>query len=442
MSLKTNNCLFEKWQAESAPMFHMSHFWPAFNEAVIKDFLDGTANGPAPSRPANLDLARNTKDQIDAFIAKIENLPDSEYPCKSAYVAFERDRIAPLELVLNHNNLEKIAVANDQLYGQLDDLHQGDALAYLKYFVEHIEPNSPGVAAQRDLLLETWRDVTASTAITHLFGALERYRTGLRPLVEERFGFMEEILAPHADQATLSSETVCQILQATLNRVLGERVGNWRAVTKEGAPNVFIDYALPAITVPAGRTYSPAAAKALAIHEIGSHIIRSVNGDHSRERLASVGMAGYGPAEEALGAMMGNAGKPQHARVNDLIAFGVIDFATRPANPTFRGVHTLTKALMICLANPDETTLRQKDYEYGRLAFSRVIRMLRLGTNVLVERSTTKYWRGLLIINRYFEKNGQDQASLDQFFRGKYDPLNPSQLELIKTHSLTTPPAV
>ncbi len=435
MPANNNNCLFEKWQAESAPMFHMSHFWPVFNEAAVKDFLEGNASGPTPTKPANIALAQQTKAQIDAFIDQLEGLSADDYPCKSAYIAFERDRIAPLELVLNHDNPETIALYNDQLYGKLADMHQTDALAYLKYFIEHLEPNSAGVAKQRDLLLDAWKDVQSSDDITRLFGALEHYRVGLRPLVEERFGFMDEIMAPYAHLTTLDSETVCKILQSTLDRLLGERVGTWRAVTKEGAPNVHIDYARPAIVVPAGRTYTFDAAKALAIHEIGSHITRSVNGDHSRERLASVGMAGYGPAEEALGAMMGSASKPEHSRVGDLISFGVIDFVTRPAAPTFRSVHTLTKALMICRANPDETTLREKDYEYGRLAFSRVVRMLRLGTGVLVERSTTKYWLGLLLINRYFEKNGQDQASLDQFFLGKYDCLNETQRKLIQTHT-------
>jgi hypothetical protein len=418
-------------------MFHMSHFWPVFNEAAIKTFLSGDADGPTPSQPGNFELARSTKTKIDDFVGYLGKLSLAGYPCRDAYLAFERERAAPLELVLGHDDPAAVQRHNDLLYGSLEDLHQADALAYLKYFVEHLEPRSDGVAAQRQLLLDAWQDVPAGTAITKLFGALEHYRTGLRPLVEERFGFMEEILAPYDAQTPLTSETVCQILQATLNRVLGERVGEWRADVKEGAPNVHIDYARPAIVVPAGRTYSREAAKALAIHEIGSHITRSVNGDHSHERLAGLGMAGYGPAEEALGSMMGSATKPEHARINDLIAFGVIDFATRPARPTFRSVHALTKALMLCLANPDAATLDAKAYEYSRLAFSRVIRMLRLGTGVLVERSSTKYWRGLLIINRYFEENGQTGASLDQFFLGKYNCLDTAQRQLILTHETT-----
>jgi hypothetical protein len=225
------------------------------------------------------------------------------------------------------------------------------------------------------------------------------------------------------------------VLNTALVQILGPGAAGWNAVVSKGAPNVFINYHHHEITVPAHRQYTKTHVDTLAVHEIGVHVQRSVNGENSHERLAGIGLAGYGPAEEAFGVLLGNATKATYHQINSLIPFAVIEYASRPHRPSFRQVHAFAKALIICLANPDAATLKAKDTEYGRAAFSRTIRVLRLGDNTLIERSTTKYWRGQLLLARHFDEHGLTQSTFDEFFLGKYDCLEPSQLELIKSHT-------
>lgn len=438
MPEQVNKCLYDQWHTATAPVFHMSKLWPAFSEAQIKDFLTSQDNQPTATTPLNEADARAYSNQIERFLEAIRPLSENEYPCKQAYVDFEHERLMLLNLVLNAQDQDKVEHYNDHLYGSLDSLHRGEVLGYLKHYIENLDPRAPTTAGFRNQLLDHWQDAKSSDAITRRFIALDQQKAKIQPFVEQKFSYLEKLLAPYPEAAVLNSEQACEILRQSIPLILGSQTSGWGAVTKPGAPNVHLDYEARAVTVPAGRLFAREHVKALAIHEIGVHVVRSVNGENSRERLAGYGMAGYGAAEEALGALMGNVGRPHASRISSLISFAVIDFANRPSQAsTFRRVHQLTAALMICVANPSETALREKDYEYKRLAFSRVIRVLRHGTGAVVDRSTTKYWRGLLLLSEYFEKEGLTQASLDQFFLGKYDCLNKSQLQLIQTHTIS-----
>jgi hypothetical protein len=277
------------------------------------------------------------------------------------------------------------------------------------------------------------KDVPRTGSLDDKFAALNEYRLQLRPLVERRFGFVKELLSAY-DSDTISSQQMRDVLQTTLERTLGDGRDGWEAVVSPGAPNVFINNQHREITIPDHRQYTKSHADTLAVHEIGVHVQRAVNGGLSRERLAGYGMAGYGPTEEAFGVLLGNATKETYHQINSLIPFAVIAYADAPSRPTFRQVHEFARALIITLANPDDTTLKAKYIEYGRAAFSRTIRVLRLGHNGLIERSTTKYWRGQLLLAKHFDEHGLTQATFDEFFAGKYDCLNPSQLALITRH--------
>jgi len=147
-----------------------------------------------------------------------------------------------------------------------------------------------------------------------------------------------------------------------------------------------------------------------------------------------VGLAGYGPAEEAFGVLLGNAGRSTYHWLNSLIPLAVIDFAARPEQPSFRQVFEFSRALIVCLANPSESELERRQFEFARAAFSRTIRVLRLGKGGVVERSTTKYWYGLLLLARYFDARGVSNDVIEEFLLGKYDCHNPAQLELLRHH--------
>lgn len=397
------------------------------------DFVRGHGgDNPTPVRPLSTASAAIARAKIAAFIDRIEPLNLSDFPCRDAYIEFERERLAAFDMILQTDDPNAIARLNDQLFGVYDGPTGEAAVSHLLHHISQLKP-TPAAVPYRDQVLAAFPHIQPAASLDEKFYGLNEYRLQLRPLVEHRFGFIADLLKDYADVDTLSSQQVRDLLQTTLERTLGEGRDGWEAVVSPGAPNVFINNQHREITIPAHRQYTKSHVDTLAVHEIGVHVQRSVNGHLSRERLAGYGLAGYGPAEEAFGVLLGNATKEKYHQINSLIPFAVIGYAAA-AQPSFRQVHELARALIISLANPDADTLKSKYIEYGRAAFSRTIRVLRLGHSGLIERSTTKYWHGQLLLGRHFDEQGLSQATFDEFFAGKYDCLSSSQLELITRH--------
>ena len=413
----------------------MSEFWPAYDEIQIQKFLDQTTGEPQPLKPVNSTAALAAKAKINKFLVMVSSFEHAQYPCAEAYVAFEKERLNTLTMVIHATDLSVTTLLNDQLFGALGDMQQPQALGYLKKHLEALEPQSRAVAGARTMLLRLWEETASSEVITQQFKLIDTYRLKLRPLLDRKFGFVSELVTAHPAPALLSSVAVRDLLIQAIPQILPAVGSRWTAIVQVGAPNVFIDYERRAVVIPADRSYKKDHIVTLIVHEIGVHVLRSVNGENSKERLAAYGLSGYGPAEEAFGVLLGNASRQTYPQINSLIPFAVIDFATRAAPSTFRKVHELTAALLICLDNPNEEHYVANSQQYQRTAFSRVNRSLRLGTTELVERSTTKYWRGLLLLCRYFDSRGLTESTVDEFFIGKYDCLVPDQARLIREHT-------
>ena len=412
----------------------MSQFWPAFDESHIKEFLESSEGEPQSTRPINIAAAESAAAKITAFLDNVHALPAIDYPCADAYIAFEKERLATLEMVLHNGDSSHTARLNDELFAPLAEIQQPEALGYLKQYIQNLAPQSPAAAQGRETVLSFWNEVAQDSSIVKRFKTIEHYRQGLRPYLENRFSFVTDLMAARTTDAKLTSAAVRDLLIQVIPQMLPEAGSGWTALVQEEAPNVFIDYERRAVVIPAGRTYAEDHIVMLIVHEIGVHVLRSVNGENSHERLAAYGLAGYGPAEEAFGVLLSSASKVHYQQIYSLVPFAVIDFATRAHPSSFRRVHELTTALLTCLANPDAVTFDEKQSQYHRMAFSRTIRTLRLGTTALIERSNTKYWRGLLLLVEYFDTRGLSQNTFDEFFIGKYDCLRADQAHLITHH--------
>lgn len=423
------------WQATSLPILPTNGFWPGFSETAIQDFLTGKTPEPAANRPLNTTGAQEAKTRINAFVEQAEAVSESDYACKLVYLDFERERLAMFSLIAEPGDAANQNRLNDEVYGQLKDMHHTAAVAHLAQHVAALEPAGSGAAAAITAVLAEWPHIKPDNTMAADFEKLNRYRIGLRPYVAAHFGYVDELLAPHEDSGSLSSSDLAAVLDQTVGRVLGDDRRGWRASTAEGVPNVFVNLHERAVTVPAGRTFSIEHAKTLAVHEIGVHVRRAYNGAASLEPLAGIGMPGYGPTEEAFGVLLGNAPKSTYHQINSLIPFAVIDYAGRSDAPTFRQVHEFAMNLIIALANPDEAELAKRRPEFARAAFSRTIRVLRLGKPGLIDRSTTKYWYGQLLIGTYFDQHGLDEQAIETFLLGKYNCLDPRQLPLIQSHT-------
>jgi hypothetical protein len=434
MVINPKNCLFDLWQATSAPMFHTSEFWPAFNEASIQEFLTGTAPPPTPSRPANLEAARAARQAIEAFVAQAEALSPTDYPCQPAYIAFDRERLATLDLILHADNPAAVNRANDSLFGSLQELHQAAAVEQLKHHLEQLEPAGTSVSDRRAKLLEVWREVPARPALAPTLAAIDRRRLQLRPLIARQFAFVEPLMAPYAGRPDLTSQEVVDVLKSSIAHLLGNAGGGWTARPRDSAPNAFIDSDARAVIIPTNRRYTQSHVRALIIHEVGVHVLRSLAGSRSHEPLAALGLPGYGATEEAFGVLLEHAPEEHYDPIHSLLPLGLIDLAGRLPEPNFRRLHELATALIICDANPNDAALAAKPGHFARAAFSRILRISRFGTGAVIDRSTTKYWHGLLLLLKYFDSHEPNAATLQEFMLGKYDCLNPAQLALIQTH--------
>lgn len=410
-------------------MFHTSEFWPLFTNEAIQNFLQAESGEPVPSSSINREAILTNSKKITSFLTDIQAVTAQDYACRQTYIDFENTRLAELNLILESANEVESLRLNDQIFGKPAQMHEDQALAYLSYSILTLRPASPLVADAHNLLLDTWREIKPSENIKDLFAVYDSLRVQLKPYVEERFAFLDGLLHEYDDM--LTTEETASAVNAALDRMDCKTKG-WSTSIRDGAPNAFIDYDKKNIVLPKGRPYSKSHLRGLIIHEIGVHVTRSINGGNSLEKLASVGLPGYGPAEEAMGTLLENAPREKFDLTHSLIVFAVIDFAAR--NHSFREIHELTKALLICLENKTDAQLFDHAPDYGRMAFSRCIRMMRLGTSTIVDRSMTKYWRGLSMLDEYFEKNGTTNGAIEKFLLGKYDCLNDEQLQLIKKH--------
>jgi hypothetical protein len=242
---------------------------------------------------------------------------------------------------------------------------------------------------------------------------------------------LAKLLEQYPLNTPVQASAVAKVINESLVHLLGAKKAKWSAAVKDGAPNVHIDYDARAILVPAGRSYSVDHIQALVVHEIGVHVVRSVKGEKSHERLSSVGMAGYGPTEEALGVLLASSVGNSPSRLHSLAPLAIIDFATAKGSQTFREVYNLTSALLLCINNPTQDHLEYKQPQYDRSAYSRTVRLLRLGTGQVVDRSPTKYWSGMLKLNSYLADKEVNKAELKRLLVGKYDCNNTEQRSLL-----------
>jgi hypothetical protein len=413
----------------------MSEFWPSFNEDTIQNFLRGTAPDPVPTALLNTAAAMVARQTIQGFIDQVMSLPEDKYACRSVYLDFEQDRLASLDLILNAQHTHIVKTANNRLYGAFDEIGGNEAVSYLAHHIHELIPASSEVDRSRKLLLSVWKQLPPYASVSRHFDSIERLRLSLRPFVERTYGFMNQIMESYQSTPLLSSKASQSVVAAGIEHILGAKGSRWHATVKPGAPNVFIDFTNQAVVIPADRFYSKEHIASLVIHEVGVHVQRAVNGDASAERLAGYGLPGYGSIEEAFGVLLGNATKHDYRQMNSLIPFALIWYAGQPNSPSFRQTYEFAQALIICLSNPDEKKFEAKSAEYSRAAFSRVLRILRLGNSALIERSTTKYWAGLVSLSDYFETHILNDQALDEFFLGKYNPNSQLQLSLMKHHS-------
>ena len=436
MSHLGQNCLFDMWESRSVVSFHTSSMWPGYREEAIQAFLNGEGAGPVATTPTNLDLAKERRAAVQRFIDHVRAMPTPPV-CAPAYLEYEAERLAILDSIINAAEGQPVLRQLDLLWGRPEDMRGGDALAWLKADVAALGPQSDEVAQAQARILKLWPDITAGTQLKQVFDELEAHRLALAPIVRQRHPYIDELMADLPD-GDATSEQAAAFLAAGLHRMLPPNSG-WDAEVQAEAPNILNDNGRRRLVIPAGRTYSQARLEALLIHEVGVHDLRAANGNLSAERLASVGMPGYGAGEEAFGTLYGGAGKPDRNFSYDVLAFGVFDLASRPGAATFRIIHERVSDLMLCLANPSQEEIATQLPAIRRAAFSRCIRTCRMGTAVITERSISKYWRGMNIIHEYLTEHGVSPETVETFLAGKYDCRRADQLSLIRYHTLEAP---
>ena len=96
-----------------------------------------------------------------------------------------------------------------------------------------------------------------------------------------------------------TSDSVAEAWNAELGRVMPD----WKVVIDSTVAQMLVDHRHRTVRIPVGIRTTAKRMRKLFVHEIGTHVYRREQGKQNRLQLASIGLAGYQPAEEGLAMM-------------------------------------------------------------------------------------------------------------------------------------------
>jgi hypothetical protein len=113
--------------------------------------------------------------------------------------------------------------------------------------------------------------------------------------------FAKKILTLPPISAPVLHVRACIVKDSLADELTRSRLDHWR-VEFGISPQTTVYTAEHKISICKSRMYASGDAKRLAVHEIGVHVLRSVNGESQPCRLFSLGIPGYLATEEGLAA--------------------------------------------------------------------------------------------------------------------------------------------
>lgn len=251
--------------------------------------------------------------------------------------------------------------------------------------------------------------------------AVERFRP--KPETVERFGelvnyFFEGFLM-HVpdDKKSFTSEEMVGMINEIIDEEFDDETIPYHAELKTTATNASANHEERRLYFPEGETYTAARAKALIVHELGTHVMRAIPYIGNNLVNLSKSMPGGEEFDEGIAKSVEQAinGKYEDSGIDHYLNIGLATFKGK----NFREVYDI------------QCKLKQLTGSKTDKVFNAVQRCFR-GTGELVNNKDLVYYNGANNVWKYIEEHIDDPELFDHLFlTGKTNYEDPDQERLI-----------
>lgn len=292
--------------------------------------------------------------------------------------------------------------ANEALYGKPDE---DTFYALLKEKIDSIDYESLSDEDKKtyDELMAEIGDIPETE--TERFRPKQETVEQFAELVNYFFeGFLKHI---PEDKKSFSSEDMVGIVNEILDEEFEDEDIPYRAEIDPDASNASANHEDRRIYFPEGKSYSSARAKALIVHELGTHVMRAIPYASHDVAAFSTGLPGNEEFDEGVAKAVEQAinGKYVDSGVDHYINIGLATFKGK----NFREVYDIQCKLKRLTGGKEETV------------FNAVQRCFR-GTGELPNNKDLAYYNGANRVWQYIEEHLDDPELFDHLFlTGKTD---------------------
>ena len=303
---------------------------------------------------------------------------------------------------------ERHREANEALYGKPDE---GTFYALLREKIASINYDSLSDEDKKayDELMTEIGDIPESGA--------ERFKP--KPETVQRFaelvnyffeGFLKHI---PSDKDSFTSEEMVGIIDEIIDEEFQDEDIPYRAEIKPSASNASANHEKRRIYFPEGKTYSAARAKALIVHELGTHVMRAIPYVGHDVAAFATGLPNNEEFDEGVAKSVEQSinGGYEDSGIDHYINIGLATFKGK----NFRQVFEIQRKLKRLTGGKEDA------------AFNAVQRCFR-GTGELPNNKDLAYYNGANRVWQYIEQHIDDPDLFDNLFlTGKTDHQNPDQ---------------
>lgn len=363
--------------------------------------LDGDEIGDNLNRLLDVEEELKTADMSDGRRRLLKYLAE-DCRKKNDFLAANLVYNSATEPSMKQAAAEHHREANEALYGRPDE---DTFYALLKEKIDGIDYESLSDEDKKtyDELMAEIGDIPETTS--------ERFKPKQETV--ERFaelvGYFFEGFLKHIpeDKQSFSSEDMVGIVNEILDEEFEDEDIPYRAEIKPSAGNASANHEDRRIYFPEGKSYTPARAKALIVHELGTHVMRAIPYTDHDVAAFSTGLPGNEEFDEGVAKAVEQAinGKYEDSGVDHYINIGLATFKDK----NFREVYDIQCKLKQLTGGKPETV------------FNAVQRCFR-GTGELVNNKDLAYYNGANRVWQYIEENIDDPELFDHLFlAGKLD---------------------
>lgn len=378
-------------------------------------FMSGNIRNPhftyrTPTDPHYFAVSRF---ELSALADEVSASKDYSTPLRDLYLKRLENDLARVNIYEANHNAD-----SDQFWYSAQKLHGSVFAPWWAEIATNLD-----VSVQAQLESSNWQ----SLATKHELVVDKKLKTNAANHLLALYPYLSEVAKwPHEIVDAPLIEKACQEFLLSLNIV------DWKVkVIESPAKGMSVNSKNKVITIPSTRKMPVNKLQQLLAHEIGTHVMRSINGANSSLLLLSAGLAHYLPGEEGLATMCAQslskfkwqnfAGQDKYFAIG--LAVGV-DGKERH----FRDVYEIMKLYYASKSKQFD----QHSLKIQEKAWHACLRIFRGTTGLVKGQCYTKdlaYYKGNRLMWELYIK---DPAFFPQLFKGKFSPFEPGQVESLK----------